>query len=170
MCDNEDKSITLSKEETQVNQENQKQPKTKTEERREKTNNENGSMSLSKRKETQENQVKQQEPRTTTEERRERTKNEDRSMSLSKKEETQENQEEPKTETEERKEARFVNLSHRQISSNLASILEKGPKFALSQKVTPTTLLAVEAGIERAFYGVKWQHVIEKQKSNTTEK
>ena len=69
---------------------------------------------------------------------------------------------------EERREPRFVNLSQRQISTHLASILEKGPKFALSQNITSSTLLEVEAGIERAFYGIKWQHVMEKLKSNVT--
>ena len=68
--------------------------------------------------------------------------------------------------TAEIKEPRFVNLSHRQLSKDLSTILEKGPKYALTQKVTPPVIKAVETGIERAFYGLKWQHVMEMK--NTT--
>ena len=63
-----------------------------------------------------------------------------------------------------RNEPRFVNLSHKPVSKNLATILEKGPKYALTQQVTSSTIHAVEAGIERAFYGLKWQHAFEKMK------
>lgn len=53
----------------------------------------------------------------------------------------------------------LVNLSHRTISDTLADLLGKGPKFALTQDVTPSILRSVETGIERAFYGLKWKHV-----------
>ena len=63
---------------------------------------------------------------------------------------------------------RFINLSSRSVSENLATILDKGPKYALTQNVTPATLKAVETGIERAFYGLKWQHIIAKTKKDAT--
>ena len=64
---------------------------------------------------------------------------------------------------------RFVNLSHRTISNNLGEILGKGPKFALTQNVTSYTLRSVETGIERAFYGLKWQHVREKTQNTSAQ-
>ena len=70
--------------------------------------------------------------------------------------------------SETRVEPRFVNLSHRPVSDQLATILGKGPKYALSQKVTPSLIQSVEAGVERAFYGLKWQNLIEKLKHRTS--
>ena len=65
------------------------------------------------------------------------------------------------------KNPRFVNLTSHPVNSNLATLLEKGPKFALTQQVTPSTLHTVEAGIERAFYGLKWSYTLEKLKNRT---
>ena len=79
-------------------------------------------------------------------------------------EEVQKHEEPTETNTE----PRFVNLSNRTVSKNLGKILEKGPKYALTQKVTSRVLKTVEAGIERAFYGLKWQHVIDKMKKTAT--
>ena len=66
--------------------------------------------------------------------------------------------------TEARNEPRIVNLSNRPVSKTLPTILEKGPKYALTQQVTPSAIHSVEAGIERAFYGLKWQCAIEEGK------
>ena len=72
--------------------------------------------------------------------------------------------------TEARSEPRIVNLSNRPVSKTLTNILEKGPKYALTQKVTPSTIQSVEAGIERAFYGLKWQYAIEERKKKQNHK
>ena len=71
--------------------------------------------------------------------------------------------------TTDRSEPRFVNISDRPVSADLERILEKGPKYAFTQKVTPSNLQSAEAGIERAFYGLKWQHVIEQRKQTSNQ-
>ena len=65
-------------------------------------------------------------------------------------------------------ETRLINLSKQPISDQTLSLLGKGPKFALSNRVTPSLLQSVEVGIERAFYGLKWKTTIEARKAATT--
>ena len=63
---------------------------------------------------------------------------------------------------------RLVNLSDCQLSDSMTNLLSKGPRFALSQRVTPSILQMVEVGIERACYGLKWKNKIETNEKTTT--
>ena len=52
---------------------------------------------------------------------------------------------------------RLKNLSDVTPSGELANLLEKGPKFALSQTITEKTLRDVEIGIEKALNAIRWK-------------
>ena len=61
---------------------------------------------------------------------------------------------------------RLVNLTQHALNPSTADILEKGPSFALSQKITPKIMSMVEVGIERAFYAMKWATYFEDRKGS----
>ena len=63
---------------------------------------------------------------------------------------------------------RLVNLSQRVIHPSTKDVLEKGPKFCLSQKITSKIMNSAEVGIERAFYAMKWAAHLEDRRANTT--
>ena len=52
---------------------------------------------------------------------------------------------------------RLKNLSSTQPSVELGSLLEKGPKFALTQTISDKTLREVEIGIEKAINSIRWR-------------
>ena len=67
---------------------------------------------------------------------------------------------------------RLKNLSAAQPSNDLVSLLEKGPKFALTQTVSDRTLRDVEIGIEKALNVIRWktfwsQHTSTTPRTNT---
>ena len=68
--------------------------------------------------------------------------------------------------TGERKEPRIVNLSKQPLNNSIQSLLEKGPNYALTNRVTPTLMQSIEVGIERAFYGLKWKTAIETKQTS----
>ena len=76
--------------------------------------------------------------------------------------------EKPSVEThpESSEESRLVNLSAKRLSDSICSLLSKGPKYALTNRVTSRLLQSVEVGIERAFYGLKWKAAIEAKKTS----
>ena len=51
---------------------------------------------------------------------------------------------------------RVKNLSNVQPSNELASLLDKGPKFALTQTISAKTLRDVEVGVEKAINTIRW--------------
>ena len=53
-----------------------------------------------------------------------------------------------------------------ELDPPLTSVLEKGPKFAISQNVTKRTLSDVEVGIERAMYALRWKMEIDKKRTS----
>ena len=63
---------------------------------------------------------------------------------------------------------RFVNLTQHVFDRKTQDILERGPNFALTQKVSPSILTRVEVGIERLFYAMKWATHISDRKANRT--
>ena len=52
---------------------------------------------------------------------------------------------------------RLKNLSSVQPSSELASLLHKGPKFALTQSISPKILRDVETGVEKMINAIRWK-------------
>ena len=60
---------------------------------------------------------------------------------------------------------RLTNLSSYPLKDSIVSLLGRGPKYALTNRVTPSLLHSVEVGIERAFYGLKWRTTIEARKT-----
>ena len=67
---------------------------------------------------------------------------------------------------------RLVNLTLQVLGPNTMKILEKGPNFGITQKITPKILALVEAGIERTYYAVKWATFFEDRKrtNDTTDR
>ena len=61
---------------------------------------------------------------------------------------------------------KLFNMTGAELESPLASVLEKGPKFAITQKVTKKTLNDVEVGIERAMFALRWKLEIEQKRGN----
>ena len=61
---------------------------------------------------------------------------------------------------------RLVNLSKRVIHPRTKDVLEKGPKFCLSQRITSKIMTSAEVGIERAFYAMKWAAHLEDKRAN----
>ena len=64
---------------------------------------------------------------------------------------------------------RLANLSNKHLNDNITPLLEKGPNYALTNRVSPALLQSVEVGLERAFYGLKWKTAIEARKSARTD-
>ena len=58
---------------------------------------------------------------------------------------------------------KFINLTSHQLNSNLSVLLEKGPNYALSRRVTSNTMKDVEVGLERVAFAVRWKEEIEEQ-------
>ena len=65
--------------------------------------------------------------------------------------------------------ASFKNLSHLQLSSNLSELLNRGPKFALTRRVTHTLVKEVESGLERGAYAIRWKSHIENRRAAQTQ-
>ena len=61
---------------------------------------------------------------------------------------------------------RLNNMSSYQPSDELASLLEKGPKFALTQTISEKTLRETEIAIEKAINTVRWK-IFWSQQTNT---
>ena len=58
----------------------------------------------------------------------------------------------------------FKNLSKLQLDASLTDLLGRGPKFALTRKVTTNVLKEVESGIERSVYALRWKVNIENRR------
>lgn len=61
---------------------------------------------------------------------------------------------------------RLNNMSSVQPTDELASLLDKGPKFALTQTITEKTLRDVEIGLERAINNIRWKEFWSHQTTN----
>ena len=61
--------------------------------------------------------------------------------------------------------ASFKNLSDIQLEANLSDLLSRGPKFALTRKVTEHVLKEVESGMERGAYALRWKVDIESRRA-----
>ena len=51
---------------------------------------------------------------------------------------------------------RFKNMSSLETSVEMASLLDKGPKFALTQTISDKTLNKVDIGVEKANNSIRW--------------
>ena len=58
----------------------------------------------------------------------------------------------------------FKNLSNLQLDANLCELLDRGPKFSLTRKITNNVLKEVESGIERGAYALRWKVSIENRR------
>ena len=59
--------------------------------------------------------------------------------------------------------ARFENLSGQAVDENLVELLEKGPKFTLTQSIQNKTLREVEMGVERGAFALRWRIEFQKR-------
>ena len=59
----------------------------------------------------------------------------------------------------------FKNFSHLQLTSNVSELLNRGPKFALTRKVSTTVLKEVESGMERGAYAIRWKTHLENKRT-----
>ena len=55
----------------------------------------------------------------------------------------------PRTPEETTNHKKFINLANHQLHPNLCVLLEKGPNYALSRRITSHTMKDVEVGLER---------------------
>ena len=60
---------------------------------------------------------------------------------------------------------KLSNMTGSELGCHLRSVLEKGPKFAITRKVTAKTLNEVEVGIERAMYALRCKTEIEQKRT-----
>ena len=58
---------------------------------------------------------------------------------------------------------KFTNLTSHHLNPNLSVLLEKGPNYALSRRVTSHTMKDVEVGLERGAFAVRWREEIEEK-------
>ena len=61
-------------------------------------------------------------------------------------------------------------MTNEEIDPCLTSLLDKGPKFAMTQKITKRTFTDVEVGFERAAYALRWKLDIEGRRVNPPHK
>ena len=61
---------------------------------------------------------------------------------------------------------KLLNLTDEQLEPCLQRVLDKGPKFAITQKITKKTFRDVEVGVERAVYALRWKLDIDKRRGN----
>ena len=59
--------------------------------------------------------------------------------------------------------AKFQNLSGQEIEENLVELLEKGPKFTLTQSIQSRTFTEVETGMERGAFALRWKIEFQKR-------
>ena len=57
-------------------------------------------------------------------------------------------------------------MTDKELKPCLTSVLDKGPKFAMTQKVTKRTFNDVEVGLERAIYALRWKVDIENRRAH----
>ena len=61
---------------------------------------------------------------------------------------------------------KLFNMTGAELEPSLISVLERGPKFAITQNVTRQTLNEVEVGIERAMYALRWKVELDKKRAS----
>ena len=62
--------------------------------------------------------------------------------------------------------SKFTNLTSKSIGGDLKNLLEKGPNFALSRRITTQTMIDVEMGLERGAFATRWKEEIDQQNKN----
>ena len=60
---------------------------------------------------------------------------------------------------------KLLNMSAQQLEPCLTSVLDKGPKFSMTQRITKRTFNEVEVGFERAVYALRWKIDIENRRA-----
>ena len=61
---------------------------------------------------------------------------------------------------------KLFNMTGTELDPPLTSVLERGPKFAISLIVTKKTLSDVEVGMERAMYALRWKMEIDQKRAS----